>query len=83
MVDAGGSDAFWPHGYKWAWNTAKMLAEYDVTWFEEPLRPDDLEGYIRLTENAPVPIAAARCLLAVNRSCPGSSAARSITFNPT
>ncbi len=57
MVDAGGSDAFWPHGYKWALNTAKMLANYDVTWFEEPLRPDDLEGYIRLTENAPLPIA--------------------------
>lgn len=62
MVDAGGSDAFWPHGYKWALNTAKMLADYDVTWFEEPLRPDDLEGYIRLTENAPVPIAACEVL---------------------
>jgi L-alanine-DL-glutamate epimerase-like enolase superfamily enzyme len=57
MVDAGGSDAFWPHGYKWALNAAKMLAEYDVKWFEEPLRPDDLEGYVRLTENAPIPIA--------------------------
>jgi D-galactarolactone cycloisomerase len=58
MVDAGGSDAFWPNGYKWAWNTSKMLADYDVTWFEEPLRPDDLDGYIRLTEAAPLPIAA-------------------------
>jgi L-alanine-DL-glutamate epimerase-like enolase superfamily enzyme len=58
MVDAGGSDAFWPHGYKWAWNTSKMLADYEVTWFEEPLRPDDLDGYVRLTEQSPVPIAA-------------------------
>lgn len=57
MVDAGGSDAFWQHGYKWACNTARMLAEYDVAWFEEPLRPDDLDGYIRLTENSSVPIA--------------------------
>lgn len=56
MVDAGGSDAFWPHGYKWAWNTSRMLADYGVTWFEEPLRPDDLEGYIRLTNVAPLPI---------------------------
>jgi L-alanine-DL-glutamate epimerase-like enolase superfamily enzyme len=56
MVDAGGSDAFWPHGYKWALRTAKMLADYDVTWFEEPLRPDDLDGYIQLTANAPLPI---------------------------
>ncbi len=62
MVDAGGSDAFWPHGYKWALQTAQMLAQYDVTWFEEPLRPDDLEGYIRLTEHAPLPIAGGEVL---------------------
>ncbi|MCS1410169.1 MAG: hypothetical protein M2R45_03358 [Verrucomicrobia subdivision 3 bacterium] len=30
MIDTGGSDAFWPHGYKWAWNTAKMLADYEM-----------------------------------------------------
>jgi L-alanine-DL-glutamate epimerase-like enolase superfamily enzyme len=52
MVDAGGSGRYWPHGYKWALETARMLHRYDVVWFEEPLRPDDLEGYIRLTENA-------------------------------
>lgn len=62
MVDAGGSNAFWPHGYKWAWNTSKMLADYEVRWFEEPLRPDDLDGYVRLTENAPLPIAGCEVL---------------------
>jgi L-alanine-DL-glutamate epimerase-like enolase superfamily enzyme len=62
MVDAGGSDAFWPHGYKWAIRTAHMLAEYDVTWFEEALRPDDLDGYIKLTEHSPVPIASCEVL---------------------
>jgi D-galactarolactone cycloisomerase len=62
MVDAGGSDAFWPHGYKWAINAARMLKNYDVTWFEEPLRPDDLNGYVRLTEHSPVPIAACEVL---------------------
>ncbi|MFH1572039.1 MAG: mandelate racemase/muconate lactonizing enzyme family protein [Gemmatimonadota bacterium] len=56
MVDAGGSDRCWPHGYKWALQTAHMLAGYDVVWFEEPLRPDDLAGYVRLTANAPLPI---------------------------
>jgi L-alanine-DL-glutamate epimerase-like enolase superfamily enzyme len=56
MVDAGGSDAFWPHGYKWAINTARMLQKYDVAWFEEALRPDDLEGFVKLTEHSPVPI---------------------------
>ena len=43
MVDAGGSEQFWPHGYKWALETAKMLADYDVVWFEEALPPDDLK----------------------------------------
>ncbi len=62
MVDAGGSDAFWPHGFKWALNTAKMLADHDVTWFEEPLRPDDLDGYVRLSEHAPLPIAGCEVL---------------------
>ncbi|MEE2726617.1 MAG: mandelate racemase/muconate lactonizing enzyme family protein [Candidatus Latescibacterota bacterium] len=56
MVDAGGSDRYWPHGYKWALETAKMLKEYDIIWFEEALRPDDLQGYIKLTEHAPLPI---------------------------
>lgn len=62
MVDAGGSDAFWPHGYKWAIQAARMLANYDVTWFEEALRPDDIEGYIRLTEHSPVPITSCEVL---------------------
>src|ERR1051326_2479946 len=62
MVDAGGSAAYWPHGYKWAIRTAEMLANYGVAWFEEPLRPDDLDGYVKLTEHSPVPIAACEVL---------------------
>jgi D-galactarolactone cycloisomerase len=62
MVDAGGSDAFWPHGYKWALNTSHMLHAWNVTWFEEPLRPDDLAGYIELTRHSRVPIAAGEVL---------------------
>lgn len=62
MVDAGGSDQYWPHGYKWALETARMLHDYDAAWFEEPLRPDDLAGYIKLTENAPLPIAGCEVL---------------------
>src|SRR6187401_1949535 len=48
MVDAGGSDAFWTNGYKWALNAAKMLANYDVHWFEEALSPDALEDFAKL-----------------------------------
>jgi len=62
MVDAGGSEQFWPHGYKWALQTAKMLANYGVVWFEEALPPDDLEGYIELRRHSPVPIATGEVL---------------------
>ena len=62
MVDAGGSDAFWPHGYKWALNTAKMLADYDVHWFEEALNPDALEDYVKLREHSPVAISGGEVL---------------------
>ena len=62
MVDAGGSDQFWPHGYKWALERAKMLADYDVVWFEEALPPDDIDGYVKLREHSPVPIAGGEVL---------------------
>ena len=62
MVDAGGSDAFWRHGYKWALGTSHMLAAYDVAWFEEPLRPDALQDYVLLRRRSPVPIAGGEVL---------------------
>ena len=62
LVDAGGSEQFWPHSYKWAVRTAHMLAEYGVGWFEEPLPPDDLDGYVRLTTASPIPIAGCEVL---------------------
>ena len=63
MVDAGGSDAYWPHGYKWALRTAQMLAGYDVVWFEEALRPDDFAGFAELRKHSPVPIATGEVLV--------------------
>jgi D-galactarolactone cycloisomerase len=62
LVDAGGSEQFWPHGYKWALRTAQMLAEFDIGWFEEALPPDDLEGFRRLRNASPVPIAGGEVL---------------------
>jgi D-galactarolactone cycloisomerase len=62
MVDAGGSEQFWPHGLNWARETSKMLADYEIVWFEEALPPDDLEGYIELTKVSPVPIASGEVL---------------------
>jgi D-galactarolactone cycloisomerase len=62
MVDAGGSDAFWTNGLKWALRTAEMLAEYDVAWFEEALSPDALDDYIALRQQAPLPISGGEVL---------------------
>ena len=62
MVDAGGSEQFWPHGLNWARETAKMLSQYNITWFEEALPPDDIEGYIELTRQSPVPISTGEVL---------------------
>lgn len=62
MVDAGGSDAFWNNGYKWASRTAEMLANYGVYWFEEPLQPDALPDYVKLREHARLPIAGGEVL---------------------
>jgi L-alanine-DL-glutamate epimerase-like enolase superfamily enzyme len=62
MVDAGGSDGYWPGNYKWALRTAQMLAEYDVTWFEEALKPDALDDYVALRRASPVPIAGGEVL---------------------
>lgn len=57
MVDAGGSDGFWPNGFKWALRTSKMLEQYNVVWFEEPLSPDSFGDYVRLREHSPIAIA--------------------------
>jgi D-galactarolactone cycloisomerase len=62
MVDAGGSDAFWPNGLKWALRTAEMLAAYDVAWFEEPLKPDALDDFVILRRQSPIPIAGGEVL---------------------
>lgn len=62
MVDAGGSDAFWPNKLKWAMATAQMLARHDVAWFEEPLERDALDDYVRLRQASPVAIAGGEVL---------------------
>jgi L-alanine-DL-glutamate epimerase-like enolase superfamily enzyme len=62
MVDAGGSDAFWKQGFKWALRTSHVLAAFDVAWFEEPLRPDAMRDYVLLRRRSPVPIAGGEVL---------------------
>ncbi|MBN9060914.1 MAG: mandelate racemase [Rhizobiales bacterium 65-9] len=62
MVDPGASDAYWPQGLKWAIRTAKMLADYEVGWFEEALKPDAIDDFRQLREVSPVPIAGGEVL---------------------
>ncbi|MEX2120276.1 MAG: mandelate racemase/muconate lactonizing enzyme family protein [Pirellulales bacterium] len=62
MVDAGGSEQFWPHGVGWARETARMLGDWGVVWFEEALKPDDVEGFKELKQTSPVLIATGEVL---------------------
>lgn len=62
FVDAGGSDAFWPNGLRWAINTAHMLADYEVGWFEEALKPDALDDFCELRRQSRVPVAGGEVL---------------------
>jgi len=35
----------------------RRLADYDVAWFEEPVSPEDLDGYAEVRARQPVPVA--------------------------
>ena len=53
LVDAG---CVWDS--RTALRRAEAFREFDVEWLEEPLRPDDIDGYVWLKDRSPVPIAA-------------------------
>jgi L-rhamnonate dehydratase len=53
MVDAG---LVWDG--RTAIRRAEAFSEYDIFWLEEPVRPDDYEGYRKLSEHTSVHIAA-------------------------
>ncbi|MEM2962843.1 MAG: mandelate racemase/muconate lactonizing enzyme family protein, partial [Candidatus Bathyarchaeia archaeon] len=42
--------------YRQALRLGRTLERYEVLFFEEPVPPDNLEGYVRLTESLDVPI---------------------------
>ncbi len=60
MVDVGW--AYDSGGPEWdvttAISRAKVMAEYNVYWLEEPLHPDNMAGYGELSDRSPVRIAA-------------------------
>lgn len=52
--DSGGPE--WDHTV--ALQRAHMFADYDIYWLEEPLHPDDWDGYRDLCDRSPIRIAA-------------------------
>src|SRR3954471_1483099 len=53
LVDAG---CVWDA--RTALQRAQAFADFKIGWLEEPLRPDDVDGYVWLRDRSPVPIAA-------------------------
>jgi L-alanine-DL-glutamate epimerase-like enolase superfamily enzyme len=57
-----GADLLIDAGCVWdartALRRAQAFADYDIGWLEEPLREDDVDGYVWLRDRSPVPIAA-------------------------
>lgn len=57
-----GVDILVDAGQVWDWKTAlkraHQFAEHGVFWLEEPLHPEDVAGYGRLSDASPIPIAA-------------------------
>ena len=81
FVDAGACDAFWPQGLKWAMRTAEMLKDYDIGWFEEPLRPDAIDDFCHLRRTSPVPIAGGEVLTRRQSFC-SLAGARGVRHRP-
>jgi L-alanine-DL-glutamate epimerase-like enolase superfamily enzyme len=53
LIDAG---CVWDA--RTALRRAQSFVQFNLGWLEEPLRPDDLEGYVWLRDRSPIPIAA-------------------------
>jgi D-galactarolactone cycloisomerase len=47
------------HAYKpvQAIALGRLLAPYDIAWFEEPVSPEDIAGYCEVRERQPIPVA--------------------------
>lgn len=54
-------DANHAYCYKEAVELARKVEKYNISWFEEPVSPEDYEGYRRLRENTTIPIAGGEC----------------------
>ncbi|MEO9476575.1 MAG: mandelate racemase/muconate lactonizing enzyme family protein [Cyclobacteriaceae bacterium] len=49
------------YSFKEAVKLAKIAEKFDIGWFEEPLSPEDYEGYRKLRNSTSIPIAGGEC----------------------
>ncbi len=49
------------YSYQEAVELARKVEKYDIAWFEEPVSPEDYDGYRRLRDNTTIPIAGGEC----------------------
>lgn len=54
-------DANHAYCYREAVELSKKVEKYDISWFEEPVSPEDYEGYKRLRKKTSIPIAGGEC----------------------
>ena len=40
---------------------AKQMEKFDISWFEEPVIPEDIDGYRRVQSSTIIPIAGGEC----------------------
>ena len=40
---------------------AKKMEQFDISWFEEPVIPEDIDGYRRVKSQTSIPIAGGEC----------------------
>jgi len=50
-----------------AMRRADMLDEFDVSWFEEPMRADDVGGHVRLNRHSRVPVAVGESIYSISQ----------------
>lgn len=49
------------YSYREAIELSKKVEQYNIGWFEEPVSPEDYEGYRRLRDKTSIPIAGGEC----------------------
>ena len=83
MVDAGEAGGAVPWSVSISQKIAKELEPLEPLWLEEPVRVENIEGYVEMRQATTVNIAGAESLPPPTRSCHTSRAAPSMSSSST